>query len=148
MRNAIEYLEMASHYANAASVCSKVKVGAVISTHRADHYGANRVDYNDCPSVAECNVGGHCVKTIHAEIDAIAKSGDDSLDGATIYVTRYPCEACARAIIAAGITAVYYGRATKASEHTLRMLQDAGVYVAHVESYLEDDSYVNGSFCS
>lgn len=46
----------------------------------------------------------------HAENNAIlnaARVGGRPLDGATIYVTKFPCLACCNAIIQAGITQVY-----------------------------------------
>lgn len=143
MTTPIHFLESASWWANKTSACAKVKVGAVIATDFGPLFGSNRVDNNACPGVALCNVGGHCVRTIHAEIDAIAKARCN-LIGATIYVTRYPCEACARAIIAAGIARVYYGRATKASAWTLTMLHEAGVQVVHVPEHDEEDYNAQG----
>lgn len=49
-------------------------------------------------------------RSIHAEMDALmsaARQGISTL-GATLYVTTYPCHNCARHLIAAGISAVFY----------------------------------------
>ena len=50
-------------------------------------------------------------RSIHAEMEAIlavAREGRNSLVGATLYTTTYPCHNCARHIVASGITAVVY----------------------------------------
>lgn len=50
-------------------------------------------------------------RAIHAEMHAILSAGrvaGDKLVGGKIFVTTYPCHSCARHIIAAGITEVYY----------------------------------------
>ena len=43
----------------------------------------------------------------HAEYKAII--GGPSVRGCTLYVTKYPCNVCARVIVQAGITKVVYG---------------------------------------
>lgn len=50
-------------------------------------------------------------RSVHAEMHAIINAGnlaDNSLRDSTLFVTTYPCHSCARHIIAAGITTVYY----------------------------------------
>jgi dCMP deaminase len=44
----------------------------------------------------------------HAELNAILNSDGRSLDKSTIYVTCFPCNECAKAIIQAGIKKVVY----------------------------------------
>lgn len=53
-------------------------------------------------------VDGHCVRTNHAEINAICQAARHGLQlaGATAYVTNMPCTSCAKALIAAGIRRV------------------------------------------
>lgn len=50
-------------------------------------------------------------RAIHAEMHAIINAGQNSGDmlrGGRLYVTTYPCHSCARHIIAAGISEVYF----------------------------------------
>lgn len=50
-------------------------------------------------------------RAIHAEMDAIvslARTSSMSTLGATLYVTTYPCHNCARHVVAAGISQVYF----------------------------------------
>lgn len=45
----------------------------------------------------------------HAELNAILNSNISNLSGCTIYVTLFPCNECAKAIIQSGIKRVVYG---------------------------------------
>ena len=45
---------------------------------------------------------------VHAELNAILNHDGASLKGATIYVTLFPCNECAKAIIQSGIREVVY----------------------------------------
>jgi deoxycytidylate deaminase len=50
-------------------------------------------------------------RSVHAEMDAIvslARGGSVGVGGATLYTTTFPCHSCARHIVAAGISEVYY----------------------------------------
>ena len=133
-------LRLAQDWTNTFSDCSKVKVGAIIvQDYQNIVYGANVVIPQGCDGVG-CNRVlphdglPHCVSTIHAEIDAIIKAARD-LEGATIYVTRYPCENCARAIVTAGIKKVVYGRTPEISEDTKRIFEYGKVKVVHRKSF-------------
>lgn len=50
-------------------------------------------------------VDNHCVRTIHAEMNAILQCSIHgiSTEGATAYITNMPCTNCSKALIAAGI---------------------------------------------
>lgn len=52
-------------------------------------------------------VNGSCVRTIHAEANAIINATFE-LRGAVIYTTTFPCYNCAKLIISIGITEVVY----------------------------------------
>ena len=50
-------------------------------------------------------------RSVHAEMDAIvsiARRGGPSVTGGSLYTTTFPCHNCARHIVAAGITRVFY----------------------------------------
>lgn len=51
-----------------------------------------------------------CSNATHAEANALAFAACEgiSTDGCTLFVTVSPCEVCARLLIAAGVSAVYY----------------------------------------
>ena len=56
----------------------------------------------------------------HAELNAILNSNSASLNGCTLYVTLFPCNECAKAIIQSGIKKiVYYSNKYADSESTM-----------------------------
>ena len=48
------------------------------------------------------------VYTVHSELNAILNYRGGSLEGAKIYVSLFPCNECAKAIIQAGIKTIIY----------------------------------------
>ena len=73
----------------------------------------------------------------HAELNAILNAATTSLQGATVYVTLFPCNECTKAIIQAGIKEiVYYDdkyHDTDAQRAARRMLDMAGVKTRRYE---------------
>ena len=68
---------------------------------------------------------------VHSELNAILNYRGGSLEGAKIYVSLFPCNECANAIIQAGITTVIYDsdkyHDTPAMCASRRMFDAAGV---------------------
>ena len=74
----------------------------------------------------------------HSELNAILNYRGGSLEGAKLYVSLFPCNECAKAVIQSGIKRIVYlsdkykdSDATKASK---RMLDAAGVKYTHLET--------------
>ena len=69
--------------------------------------------------------------TTHSELNAILNYRGGSLDGAKLYVTLFPCNECAKAIIQAGIRTVIYDSDKYAGTPSViaskRMMDAAGV---------------------
>ena len=69
--------------------------------------------------------------TTHSELNAILNYRGGSLEGAKMYVSLFPCNECAKAIIQAGIKTIVYDsdkyQNTPAVIASKRMLDAAGV---------------------
>lgn len=67
---------------------------------------------------------------VHAEPNAILNS-TSNLQGATLYVTLFPCNECAKAVIQTGIKEIVYAdnkyKDTTGTQASMKMLQLAGV---------------------
>ena len=67
----------------------------------------------------------------HSELNAILNYRGGSLDGTKLYVTLFPCNECAKAIIQAGIEELVYAddkyNGTPTNLASRRMLKSAGV---------------------
>ena len=64
-----------------------------------------------CDEVGHLMEDGHCVRTVHAEANAIVQAAKNGarIDGAGIYVTASPCWSCYRLIANSGIVRVVFG---------------------------------------
>lgn len=145
-----EFLSVAQSYADQKSGCNKVAVGSVIVKGGSIiAKGANRAIPDLCKTKGCLRIEKYgedsknhrnpedC-RAIHSEIDAIANSKGYDLTGSSIYVTRYPCEACAKAIVSAGIAVVVYGGTARVSEQTLEILRSGNVRCVYVPGWKED----------
>lgn len=156
MKGNKQMLSRAQLYADLGSTCEKVQVGSlIISENFTIINGTNHGTVRNC-KISGCHriekygdnsklhrLPSDCV-AIHSEVDAICRAArlGVSLDRAVIFVTRYPCEACARAIVTAGIRKVIYGRKEKISDMTSNIFKFAEVEVVHVSDwdYSDDNS--------
>ena len=75
--------------------------------------------------------------TTHSELNAILNYLGGSLEGATIYVTLFPCNECAKAIIQSGIKRIVYDSDKYDTQPNViaskRMLRAAGVEMVRYE---------------
>jgi dCMP deaminase len=81
--------------------CVLVKEKQILSTG----YNGSIPGDEHCEDVGCMVVDNHCVRTIHAEMNAILQCSSHgiSTQGATAYITNMPCTNCAKALITAGI---------------------------------------------
>lgn len=74
----------------------------------------------------------------HSELNAILNYRGGSLEGTKLYVTLFPCNECAKAIIQAGIAELVYAddkyKGTPANLASRRMLTSAGVKMTPYKS--------------
>lgn len=148
-------LDTANSFADYFSGCNKVSVGSVIVDREGKILaaGANRSIPDKCHSEGclrvkkygeaskDHRMPGDC-RALHSEIDAITRVAKthSSARNSTIYVTRYPCEACARAIVAAGIKRVLYGRKQEITDETIDIFASNDVFVARVSNWDAEDT--------
>lgn len=129
-----EWLTRMAVVTSARSTCKRASVGAVIAKDGriiSTGYVGSPSGLPHCTEVG-CEPGpdNGCVRTVHAEANAIAFASRFGIStaGSTLYSTHSPCRSCAQLIINAGIVRVVYS-----SEYRLRdglyLLESAGVYL-------------------
>ena len=96
------------------ATCDRKHVGAVIVRDRvilSTGYNGSIRGLPHCDDVGHLMEDGHCVRTMHAEANAIVQAARNgvALEGAEIYVTASPCFNCFKLIANAGINKIYYG---------------------------------------
>ncbi len=95
------------------ATCDRARVGAIIVKDRrvlTTGYNGSPPGLVHCDDAGHLMVAGHCVRTLHAEQNAIIQAARHgvSVDGGTIYVTHQPCLICAKMLISAGLARVVY----------------------------------------
>jgi dCMP deaminase len=85
-------------------------------------------------AIGHLMIAGHCMRTLHAEQNAIIQAAlhGISLAGGAIYVTHQPCLTCAKMIINAGLKRVVYA-GHYPDENAVAFLREAGVAFEHWE---------------
>ncbi|MBU0528174.1 cytidine/deoxycytidylate deaminase family protein [bacterium] len=107
------FMNIAREVATRAT-CDRKMIGAVIvrgKTILSTGYNGSLRGLPHCDEVGHEMENGHCVRTVHAEANAIVQAARHGirLEGAEIYITASPCYNCFKLIINAGITKIYYG---------------------------------------
>lgn len=119
------------------STCNRLAVGAVLVRDRrviAGGYNGSVSGDVHCIDEGCYMVGGHCIRTIHAEMNALlqcAKLGIKA-DGAEIYVTHFPCLECTKAMVQTGIQTIHYLYDYHNNEYALKLLKQNDVKLHQV----------------
>lgn len=82
----------------------------------------------------------------HAEQDALKNVPAEKinlLQGATAFVTRYPCEDCAKALINAGVKRIVYGREFTMADGAFLTCENADIEVIHIADWNCDENDTN-----
>jgi dCMP deaminase len=96
------------------ATCDRKHVGAVVVRDRsilATGYNGSIRGLPHCDEAGHLMEDGHCVRTVHAESNAIAQAAKNGvrIDGSAIYVTASPCWSCFRLIANSGISKIVFG---------------------------------------
>jgi dCMP deaminase len=118
------------------STCDRAHVGAVIVRDRrilTTGYNGAPAGLPHCDDVGHLVVDGHCVRTLHAEQNAIIQAALHGVNiaGSTIYVTHQPCLTCAKMIINAGVRHVVYA-GNYPDEYSRQFFEAAGITLEHL----------------
>lgn len=116
------------------ATCDRLSVGSVIVKNNkvvSTGYNGSPTGEEHCNDVGCLMDKGSCIRTIHAEMNAIMNSLENGVRvlGATIYVTHYPCYVCAKHIVQAGIKRVVYKEDYRNKAETVELFKSSGVSV-------------------
>ncbi len=96
------------------STCDRRMVGAVIvrdKTILSTGYNGSIRGLTHCDEVGHLMEAGHCVRTVHAEVNAVAQAAKNgtSIQGGELYTTSSPCWQCFKIMANSGILKVFFG---------------------------------------
>ena len=120
------------------STCDRKFVGAVVVRDRAilaTGYNGSIRGLPHCDEVGHLMEDGHCVRTVHAEANAVVQAAKHGagIDGATIYVTASPCWSCFRLVANAGIKRIVFGEFYR-DEKIFSVAQAIGIELVDLSS--------------
>ena len=108
-----EYFMQIAHVVSARGTCDRKLVGCVIVRDKrilCTGYNGSVSGMPHCDDVGHDMLEGHCVRTNHAELNAVAQAAAHGIPikDADVYINTFPCWPCARMLAGAGISTVYY----------------------------------------
>jgi dCMP deaminase len=116
------------------SSCERLHVGCVLVSGGSQKNRIIAAGYNGflpgAPHASRVR-GGHEQGTVHAEQNAICDAARRgvSLEGATVYITHFPCINCAKILAATGIRCIKYHRDYRNDDLVQEILTESGVTI-------------------
>lgn len=119
------------------STCDRAFVGCVLVLEKrilTTGFNGSPAGLAHCDEVGHLLVEGHCVRTIHAETNAIIQAAlhGVSTKGCTCYVTHFPCINCTKVLINSGIVRLVYSEDYRMDEFALDFLNTANIEICHL----------------
>lgn len=124
------------------STCDRRHVGCLITTtdgHTlSTGYNGSAPGAPHCDDVGHLMHDGHCVRTVHAEANAIAHAARMGvcLNGGVAWCTHHPCPTCLLLLASAGVTTVWYSEEYHEEEDAVSAILALGVIT--VERWYDD----------
>ena len=120
------------------ATCDRKMVGAVIvrgKTILSTGYNGSLRGLQHCDEVGHEMENGHCIRTVHAEANAIVHAARHGIivEGAEIFITASPCYNCFKLIVNAGIIKIYYGEFYR-DERIIKHSVELGVKLVHLNN--------------
>jgi len=106
-----EYFLKLAMLASERATCPRMHCGCVLVRNKnviSTGYNGSIPGDEHCEDVGCMVVDNHCVRTVHAEMNALIQAArcGHAVAGATAYVTNMPCTTCGKSLITAGIQRV------------------------------------------
>ncbi|MBF0818650.1 deoxycytidylate deaminase [Streptococcus acidominimus] len=110
------------------ATCKRAKVGAVLVKDNkvvATGYNGSVSGTEHCLDQECLVVDGHCVRTLHAEVNAILQGAERGIPkGFTAYVTHFPCLNCSKQLLQVGCTRVVYINEYRIDDYATYLYQE------------------------
>ena len=119
-----EYFLGVAKQAATRGTCTRKQVGAVLVRGRVilcTGYNGSIAGTPHCDEAGCLMEDSHCVRTVHAEANAIAQAAREAIrvEGATCYTTASPCWPCLKLLANAGVKQIIYGEAYRMDDKVM-----------------------------
>jgi dCMP deaminase len=130
------------------STCDRAFVGAVLVLEKrilTTGFNGSPAGQPHCDEIGHLLVEEHCVRTIHAETNAIIQAALHGIStrGCTCYVTHFPCINCTKVLINAGMSRLVYNVAYRIDGNALDFLGAANVEIDQLDYDAHSNSFLN-----
>lgn len=131
-----EYFMAIAREVSTRSTCDRKHVGAVIVRDKmilTTGYNGSIRGLAHCDEEGHMMEEGHCVRTVHAETNAIVQAARNGvrLEGGHIYVTASPCFGCFKLIANAGLGRIVFGEFYR-DERIFSLSEKLGITLQHL----------------
>lgn len=121
------------------STCDRAFVGCVLVRDKrilTTGFNGSPSGQEHCDEDGHMMVDGHCVRTIHAETNAVIQAALHGISTryATCYVTHLPCLNCTKVLINAGIDRIVYDNSYRDDKIATGFLEAAGIQVEQYQN--------------
>lgn len=135
------YFIAIAHAVSTRATCDRKHVGCIITRdnrivvtgYNGSVPGAPHCDDvgHDMANVGADGKGGNCVRTVHAEANAVAQAARFGLglEGTTAFINTFPCWPCFKLLASAGVKMVVFDDDYREDPRVRDGAQDAGVAI-------------------
>ena len=118
------------------STCKRAKVGAVLVKDNkviSTGYNGSVSGTEHCIDHECLVIDGHCVRTLHAEVNAILQGAERGVPkGFTAYVTHFPCLNCTKQLLQGGCKRVVYINQYRIDDYAQYLYKEKEVELVHL----------------
>jgi dCMP deaminase len=131
-----EYFMAIAREVATRSTCDRKHVGAVVVRDKmilTTGYNGSIRGLAHCDEDGHMMEDGHCVRTVHAETNAIVQAARNGvrLEGGHIYVTASPCFGCFKLIANAGLVRIVFGEFYR-DNRIFELSEKLGIQLQHL----------------
>ena len=122
--------------------CDRRQVGCVLvspfNSIIATGYNGSFRGTPHCDEVGHLMVESGCIRTIHAEANAVAQAAREgrSVEGATAFVTTFPCISCFKLLVQAGVRRIVWLEGYRGMDVVLELAKTLPEGVVVVEKHI------------
>ncbi len=126
-----EYFMKIAERVSLRGTCDRKQVGAILVLDNevvATGYNGSLPGMPHCDDVGHDMQDGHCVRTVHAEENAVAQAArrGRAIQRASLYSNTFPCWMCFRLLASARIGSIYYDAEYRIDDRVISAAEHAG----------------------
>ena len=118
------------------STCKRAKIGAVLVKDNkviSTGYNGSVSGTEHCIDHECLVIDGHCVRTLHAEVNAILQGAERGVPkGFTAYVTHFPCLNCTKQLLQVGCKRAVYINQYRIDDYAQYLYKEKEVELVHL----------------